>query len=88
MNKGEMIKLIADKHGYTIQDVETIVNAFFKHARNILHERERVAISGFGSFVVNQRAARTALNPRTQEIIDVPAKEVVQFIPGKSLLLK
>jgi DNA-binding protein HU-beta len=44
-----------------------------------------VRLIGFGTFAVKQRQARTARNPRTGEAIQVPAKHVIRFSPGKAL---
>ena len=45
----------------------------------------KVEIRGFGNFTVRQREARKARNPRTGEMLEVPAKRVPHFKPGKSL---
>lgn len=87
MNKTEIVKEISRKCGYKISDVEIIMDEFFSCAKETLIERKRVAISGFGSFVVKNRAPRKAVNPKTKEGVDVPAKDVVRFVPGSSLTL-
>lgn len=87
MNKTEIVKEISLKCGYKVTDVELIVDEFFSCAKEALVNRKRVGISGFGSFVIKNRAPRKAVNPKTKKEVHVPAKEVVKFIPGGALHL-
>ena len=50
-----------------------------------LQKGDTVALSGFGTFVVKARAARTGRNPRTGEAIEIPASKVPSFKAGKAL---
>jgi len=63
------------------------VDAVFEVIKNTLVAGERVVIAGFGSFRVRDRAARTINNPRTGEPMQIPAKKVISFKPGKFLRL-
>ena len=63
------------------------VDAVFEVIKNALVAGERVVIAGFGSFRVRDRAARTINNPRTGEPMQIPAKKVISFKPGKFLRL-
>lgn len=87
MNKTEIVKEISRQCGYKVSDVELIVDKFFFYAKETLIDRKRVTISGFGSFVVKNRAPRMAVNPKTKKEVHVSAKEVVKFIPGGALKL-
>jgi DNA-binding protein HU-beta len=46
---------------------------------------DKVQLVGFGSFEVKDRAARTGHNPRTKEVIEIPASRLPVFKPGKAL---
>ena len=46
---------------------------------------EKISLVGFGTFEVKERAAKTAINPRTKETVNVPAKKVPTFKAGKGL---
>ena len=50
-----------------------------------IQEGDKVLISGFGTFKVNDRKARKGINPFTKEEIDIPASNAVRFKPSKSL---
>ena len=53
--------------------------------QNALSNKEAVQIAGFGSFKVAQRSARKGRHPQTGEEIDIPARAVAKFVPGKAL---
>ena len=85
MNKTELIKSISEKSGSTQKDAENFLNAFIESVTESMKKGEDVAIIGFGTFSVAERAARTARNFRTNELIDVPASKTVKFKVGKGL---
>ncbi|MBR0234073.1 MAG: HU family DNA-binding protein [Synergistaceae bacterium] len=85
MNKTELIKSISEKSGSTQKDAENFLNAFIESVTESMKKGEDVAIIGFGTFSVAERAARTARNFRTNELIDVPASKTVKFKIGKGL---
>ena len=85
MNKTELIKAISEKSGSTLKDSENFLNAFVETVTEAMSKGEDVAIIGFGTFSVAKRAARTARNFRTNELIDVPASKAVKFKVGKGL---
>ena len=85
MNKTELIKSISEKSGSTQKDAENFLNAFIESVTESMKKGEDVAIIGFGTFSVAERAARTARNFRTNELIDVPASKTVKFKIGKVL---
>ena len=76
MNKTELIATVAEKTGLSKKDTEAAVNA------TLLTITETV---GFGSFETKKRAARTGLNPRTKETVEIPAAKVPAFKAGKAL---
>lgn len=50
-----------------------------------LENNDKVALIGFGTFSVSEKAARTGINPRTKETINIPARKVVKFKPGAEI---
>ena len=86
MIRSELIGKIADKHpGLSPREVEAIVSTFFGEITERLARGGRVEIRGFGAFSTRARDARTGRNPRTGETVDVDAKRVPYFKPGKEM---
>ena len=67
------------------QEIEQVVDIFFEEIAQRLAEGGRVELRGFGAFSTRERDARTGRNPRTGEPVDVPAKRVPYFKPGKEM---
>ena len=87
MNKTELIAAVAEKTGMSKKDTEAVIAATLGTITAALHEEEKVQLMGFGSFEVKKRAARTGRNPRTGEILEIPATDGVRISAG-SLLKK
>lgn len=85
MNKSELIDAIAELTELTKKDAEKSLNATLDAIYKSLSKGEEVSIANFGSFKVKKRNARKGRNPRTGEEMDIPAKNVVNFSPGKNL---
>ncbi len=85
MNKAALVEHVANKAGLSKAAAQRAVEAVFGGITEALARGESVAIVGFGTFSVAQRAARTARNPRTGETIQVPASKAPKFKAGKSL---
>lgn len=85
MNKNELIAAIAERTGMSKKDAEAAVNAIFDTLAENLAAGKKINITGFGSFEVKTRAARTGFNPRTQEPVEIPATNVPAFKPAKAL---
>ena len=86
MIKSELVQTIANRNPHLYQrDVELIVNAIFDEITEALCESNRVELRGFGAFSTREREARKGRNPRTGETVDVPAKRVPYFKPGKDM---
>ncbi len=66
-------------------DTRNIVQNLFDSIVDILAEKGRLELRDFGVFIVKERAARKARNPKTNEIVMVPSRRVVTFKPGKLL---
>ncbi len=67
------------------EEVEQVVDVFFEEISERLAEGGRVELRGFGAFSTRERQARTGRNPRTGEKVEVPAKRVAYFKPGKEI---
>jgi integration host factor subunit beta len=86
MTKSEMIEKIAmENPNLTKKDVEFIVNGVFDIIKGTLASGDKVEIRGFGSFKVRQKNAKIGRNPKTGEKVEVPAKKVPYFKPGKEI---
>lgn len=85
MNKSELITAMAEESGLTKVDTEKALNAFLSQVEKALKTGEKVQLTGFGSFEVKERAARTGRNPKTKEAISIPAGKAPVFKAGKAL---
>ena len=85
MNKGDLVNAMADGSGLSKTDAERALDAMIDAIKTSLQKGDQVALVGFGTFVVRERAARTGRNPRTREEITIPASKVPAFKPGKAL---
>ena len=85
MNKTELITAMAEASGLTKKDCDTALNAFVDTLQTALKSGDKVQLVGFGSFETKKRAARTGLNPRTKETVEIPASKVPAFKAGKAL---
>ena len=85
MNKTDLVAAVAAKAELSKKDAEAAVTAVFAAITDALAEGDKVALVGFGTFDVKERAARTGLNPRTKEKIEIPASKAPAFKAGKAL---
>jgi DNA-binding protein HU-beta len=84
MNKGDLINEVA-KVVSTKKDAQEAVDAVFSAITQALENGDSVTLIGFGTFKVAKRAARKGRNPKTGKEINIAAKTVPRFVPGKSL---
>ena len=85
MNKNDLINEIAAAADLTKAAAERALHGLLEAIEATLTAEGTVSITGFGSFSVAKRAARTGRNPQTGKVIDIAAKKVVKFKPGKNL---
>lgn len=85
MSKKEFVEAYAKATGETKKRAEELVNEFLSTVEETLVNGESVQFVGWGTFEVRKRAARTGRNPQSEEIITIPAKNVVKFKVGKKL---
>lgn len=86
MTKIEVISKIGENVALPKKDIEKVLDQFVKITQDALKEGKKVSLTGLGSFSAKERKARLARNPKTGEKVNVPAKKVVKFKPGKDLL--
>ncbi len=90
MTKSELIALLAEQHSVgvgklTARDVDDAVNTIINTMSAALAQGNRIEIRGFGSFALNYRPPRTGRNPKSGDSVEVPAKYVPHFKPGKEM---
>lgn len=85
MLKKDLQEVIAAKVGLTKKQAGEALEATLEAVTTALSKGDRVLLTGFGSFEVRQRAARTGINPQTKEKIKLPATKVPAFKAGKAL---
>lgn len=88
MNKTELVNEVAAKAGLNKIAAKVALDAMLESITEALSKDEKVAILGFGTFSVVEKEARTGINPRTKEKIQIPARKVVKFKPGSEMLTK
>ena len=85
-DRSELLNSLAqDNPDLRAEEVEQVVDIFFEEIAQRLSEGGRVELRGFGAFSTREREARKGRNPRTGETVDVPAKRVPYFKPGKDM---
>ncbi len=82
MNKAEFIKAAAAKAEVSVAAATKVIDAALEAAVEAVKNGENVQLVGYANIVVAQKAAHTAKNPRTGEVVNVPAKKVVKIKPG------
>ena len=86
MTKAEIVSEISNKTGLEKQAVQTIVETFMSSVKGALAKNENVYLRGFGSFIVKQRAEKTARNISKKTTIVIPAHKVPAFKPCKTFV--
>ncbi len=85
MNKSELISAMAAEAGLSKADSKKALDAFIASVTKALKNGDKVALVGFGTFSISERAARTGINPATKAQINIPAKKVAKFKAGSEL---
>lgn len=85
MTKKDIVKTISEENGLPQLQIKKIVDQTFSAIVDTLVSEGRIELRNFGVFEVKQRKPRMARNPRTGENVEVPAKFVVTFKPGKEM---
>ena len=86
MTKSELVERLLEANSLlTRKDSEIIIDIVFDSIRNALKGGEKVEIRGFGSFTIRQRGPSEARNPKSGEMVEIPAKKTPFFKTGKEL---
>ncbi len=85
MTKAELIEKIASGAGLSKADAGKALDTALNSIRSALKKGQKVTLVGFGTFSVTKRKARKGRNPRTGDIITIPATKVPKFTSGKAL---
>jgi integration host factor subunit beta len=85
MTKAELVEDVAQAAELTKKDAERLVEIVFESIIDTLNQGEKIELRGFGSFRVRERGARRGRNPKTGAPVDIPAKRVPYFKPGKEM---
>ena len=86
MTKAELIDAIASQSGLTKADSQKALDATVKAISDLLKAGGNLQLVGFGTFSVEERAAREGRNPATGAKMQIPVKKVAKWKPSKSLL--
>jgi DNA-binding protein HU-beta len=85
MTKADLIESVAATLDLPKGQAERAVQLVFEDIVKALRNADKVNISGFGTFAVSERKARTGRNPKTGESIEIPASKSAKFKAGKAL---
>jgi DNA-binding protein HU-beta len=85
VTKTELVNAIAEKAELSKSDSEKALKAFVDTVTEALKAGDKIALVGFGTFSVGDRAARVGKNPQTGAEIKIPAAKVPKFKAGKAL---
>lgn len=85
MNKTELISALAQKTDIKQVEAKRAIDGLLEIMTETLSKGEKITLVGFGTFSVEERAARKGYNPVSQESIQIPARKVAKFKVGRDL---
>lgn len=85
MKKNELIKKISELSEISEQKAKSVLDNFVDVLKSNLMEGKKITLYGLGTWEVYERQGRRGVNPRTREIIEIPAKKAVRFKASRSL---
>jgi Bacterial nucleoid DNA-binding protein len=85
MTKADIVEQVSREAEMTKKDAEQLVEIVFDSIIEALNKGDKVELRGFGSFRTRQRGARKGRNPKSGASVEIPAKRVAYFKPGKEL---
>jgi DNA-binding protein HU-beta len=85
ISKADLVKELAEKTGMGQKETKALVDGLFERVSSHLKQGNKVQLTGFGTFEVRERKARTGVKPGTTERVKIPASKVPAFKAGKSL---
>ncbi len=85
MTKADIVERIYEKVGFSKKEATDVVESIFGIIKGRLEKGEKVKISGFGNFVINEKRPRKGRNPQTGEEIIISGRSVLSFKPSPVL---
>lgn len=85
MNKTDLVNEVAAKANLSKTDAKAALDSVLESIEQALANDDKVQLIGFGTFSVVEKEARTGINPRTKEKIQIAARKVVKFKPAADL---
>ena len=85
ISKADLIKELTEKTGMGQKDVKTLMEGMLESVTSHLKGGDKVQLTGFGTFEVRERSARTGVKPGTTEKMEFPASKYPAFKAGKAL---
>ncbi|MFF7436632.1 HU family DNA-binding protein [Streptomyces sp. NPDC020472] len=85
MNEQEIVDLVTEEVGSSKSDANKMLNSILSVIKNQLAKGEKVELHNFGMFEITERAARSGRNPKTDEVLEIPASKTVKFTPAKAV---
>ena len=79
MTKGDIVERVYEKVGFSKKEASDVVESIFAIMKERLQRGEKVKISGFGNFVVNEKRPRKGRNPQTGAEITISGRRVLTF---------
>ena len=85
MTRAELVEHVTKISELSKKHAEIVVNTIFDSIIDALRQDEKIELRGFGSFRIRKRHSRIGRNPKTGARVEVPAKKIPYFKPGKEL---
>ena len=85
MTKADLVERVYENIGFSKKEAAQIVESVFEVMKSALESGDKVKISGFGNFVVQQKQARRGRNPQTNQSLVIDARRVLTFKPSPVL---
>jgi integration host factor subunit alpha len=85
MTKAEIVEHIYERVGFSKKEAAEVVESIFEVIKARLEQGEKVKVSGFGNFVINEKRPRKGRNPQTGEEIVISGRRVLSFKPSQVL---
>ena len=85
MTKADIVEKVYEKIGFSKKEASELVEMVFGTLKDVLHQGDKIKISGFGNFVVREKNERVGRNPQTGEQIKISARRVLTFRPSQVL---
>lgn len=85
MNKAQLIEKMSKTSKMSKSSCKKALETFIEVVGKSLKSGNSIVLTGFGTFSVMKRKARTGVNPATRRKMEIPAKKVAKFKPGRAL---